>query len=141
MEVQMKRIAIFATLFLPLATQAVDLTLELRGKDISGQTINVDVFNSADGFLTERARVRALNAKAIGDSPAVVVANLPAGKYAVVAYVDRNLNGKIDKNFFGKPTEAYGFSNNARAMFGPPDFAQAAFELGQSPATQSINLQ
>jgi len=45
----------------------------------------------------------------------------------------------MDNNFFGVPKEQYGFSNNARALFGPPDFENAAFVLKGS-ASQSIDL-
>ena len=29
---------------------------------------------------------------------------------------------ELDKNTFGAPKEAYGFSNNARGTFGAPDY-------------------
>jgi uncharacterized protein (DUF2141 family) len=65
---------------------------------------------------------------------------LPSSKYAVAAYVDNNRNGRQDKNFLGIPKEIYGFSNDVRGMFGPPDFAAAAFEIGENAATKSIHL-
>jgi len=37
------------------------------------------------------------------------------------------MNGKLDANLLGIPTEGYGFSNDARALFGPPSFAAASF--------------
>ena len=45
----------------------------------------------------------------------------------------------MDNNFFWVPKEQYGFSNNARALFGPPTFEAAAFEL-KGATTQSIDL-
>jgi|UPI0003FFDD6E uncharacterized protein (DUF2141 family) len=50
---------------------------------------------------------------------------VPNGNYAVSSYHDKNSNGKLDKNLMGVPTEAYGFSNNARGTFGPPSFEDA----------------
>jgi uncharacterized protein (DUF2141 family) len=35
--------------------------------------------------------------------------NLGQGKYAVRYFHDENLNGKLDTNIVGKPTEGYGF--------------------------------
>lgn len=37
---------------------------------------------------------------------------LPKGTYAFVAYQDENLNGELDTNWLGFPSEPYAFSNN-----------------------------
>jgi uncharacterized protein (DUF2141 family) len=55
--------------------------------------------------------------------------DVPPGTYAVRLYHDENDNGELDANMFGVPREAYGFSNDARGRFGPPDFDEAAFTL------------
>jgi uncharacterized protein (DUF2141 family) len=55
--------------------------------------------------------------------------NLEKGKYAVRYYHDENLNGKMETNMFGKPTEGYGFSNNVTGKFGPPPFDKWLFKL------------
>ena len=54
--------------------------------------------------------------------------NLPAGRYAIAVYHDKNKNGDLD-TFLVVPREDYGFSNNARSPFGPPSFKSASFEL------------
>jgi uncharacterized protein (DUF2141 family) len=53
------------------------------------------------------------------------------GSYAVVAFHDRNENGDLDVVVI-IPREPYGFSNNARSMFGPPRFKKASFEVVDS---------
>jgi uncharacterized protein (DUF2141 family) len=58
-----------------------------------------------------------------------IIADLPAGKYAVRYYHDENINGKMETNLVGKPTEGYGFSNNVTGKFGPPPFAKWLFEM------------
>jgi uncharacterized protein (DUF2141 family) len=71
----------------------------------------------------------------VGHAPAsagevvVRIPNVPSGVWAAQAFHDENRNGVIDKNLFGIPTEGLGFSNDAKIMFGPPDFAAAAFQL------------
>ena len=70
----------------------------------------------------------------------VIVPDLPPGRYAVAAYVDDNRNGMQDKNLLGVPKEKYGFSNDVRGTFGPPDFAEAAFDIGGNVVTKSIHL-
>lgn len=64
---------------------------------------------------------------------------LPPGEYAVSAFHDKNNNGKLDTNFAGKPTEPYGFSNNARGTFGPPKFERARIRV-EDNQTVSIHL-
>lgn len=63
---------------------------------------------------------------------------VPFGTYAVQLYHDENGNGELDTNVFGVPQEAYGFSNNARGRFGPPDFEEAAFTLDADSLSLTI---
>ena len=51
---------------------------------------------------------------------------LPFGYYAVKLYHDENQNKKLDKNFFGIPTEGYGFSNDPSSI-GVPSYEKARF--------------
>jgi len=60
---------------------------------------------------------------------------LKPGAYAIAAYHDENDNQKLDKAFTGIPTENYGFSNNARGMFGPPSLKEQLLTVKQSTAT------
>ena len=55
--------------------------------------------------------------------------NLTPGKYAVRYYHDENMNGKMETNLVGKPTEGYGFSNNVIGKFGPPPFEKWLIEI------------
>ncbi len=70
----------------------------------------------------------------------VRIAGVPPGIYAAQAFQDENDNGKIDRSFFGLPTEAIGFSNNARMRFGPPSFNDAAFTLGLAGGAVAFDL-
>lgn len=62
----------------------------------------------------------------------------PGQDYAIAVFHDRNNNGKLDKNFFGAPSEAYGFSNNVRNMFSAPSFEQAKFTLSKEKSIQIV---
>jgi uncharacterized protein (DUF2141 family) len=48
--------------------------------------------------------------------------DVPAGPYAVTVHHDEDGDFAFDTGLFGIPTEGYGFSRNAHAPFGPPDF-------------------
>jgi|ERR1700693_3337327 len=54
--------------------------------------------------------------------------DIPPGTYALAVIHDENMNGKLDTNLVGVPTEGYGFSNNATALLHPPSFSDASFQ-------------
>jgi uncharacterized protein (DUF2141 family) len=66
--------------------------------------------------------------------------DIPFGYYAVKVYHDENGNDKLDTGIFGIPLEAYGFSNNARGVFGPPKYEDAQFLLNKAELTINISL-
>ncbi len=70
-----------------------------------------------------------------------IVDRLSYGTYAVRLYHDENDNGELDTNLFGAPQEAYGFSNDARGRFGPPDFEEAAFSLDSDSLSMTVRAQ
>jgi len=72
-----------------------------------------------------------------------ITVTLPApapGRYGIKMYQDVNGNGEMDTNLVGFPTEPVGFSNDAPIHFGPPAFADAAFDVGANGATQTITV-
>src|SRR5581483_9984203 len=54
--------------------------------------------------------------------------DIPPGTYAMAVIHDENMNGKLDTNWLGIPTEGYGFSNDAKALLGAPSFSAASFQ-------------
>ena len=55
--------------------------------------------------------------------------DLDAGEYGIRYFHDENDNGELETNLFGLPTEGYGYSNNAKANFGPVDFTTMRFSI------------
>lgn len=53
--------------------------------------------------------------------------DIPPGNYAMIVVHDENMNGKLDTNWIGIPTEGYGFSNTVKALLGAPSFSAASF--------------
>jgi uncharacterized protein (DUF2141 family) len=66
--------------------------------------------------------------------------DIPFGEYAVKIFHDEDNNGELDAGFFGIPTEDYGFSNNAKASFGPPDYEDAKFLFNRKALTIEISV-
>jgi len=67
-------------------------------------------------------------------------ADIPPGTYALAVIHDENMNGKLDTNWLGIPTEGYGFSNDAKAMLGPPSFSAAGFSYDGQDMKLTISL-
>ncbi len=131
-----------SSLLSAFAVQAGELKLELEGKGMAGNQIRVAVYSAKapEQFPSDDRFFRGIVSEAPSDRLSVLIPDLPPGKYAVAAYVDNNRNGRQDKNFLGVPKEIYGFSNDARGMFGPPDFAAAEFEIGENAVSKSSHL-
>lgn len=100
--------------------------------------VRVGLFKDDKTFLKEAWKGQVV--KAADGEIKVVFEKVPAGTYAVSIIHDKNENGELDSNFFGMPTEGFGFSNDAMGTFGPPDFAKASFVLGAEPTNVSISL-
>jgi uncharacterized protein (DUF2141 family) len=138
----MSRLILAAALSLTANAQAGELKLELYGDGMKGNLIRVAVYsaNAPQQFPSDTELYRGMVSEATADRLIVTIPDLPPGKYAVAAYVDNNRNGRQDKNFLGVPKEDYGFSNNVRGRFGPPDFAEAAFDIGDNTVSKTIRL-
>ena len=61
---------------------------------------------------------------------------LPAGPFAVSVFHDTDGDRELDSGPLGIPSEAYGFSADARNTFGPPSFAEARLELAAGEVKQ-----
>lgn len=117
---------------------AADLTIRVDDVTAAGGRIEAAVYNSAGTFLKTAAGAAGIAAGR--DANTVIVEQLPAGEYAFVVFHDVNSNGKLDKNLFGMPAEAYAFSNNALGKMGPPSFEQARFTLPAAGAAMRVIL-
>ena len=130
---------------LPLSASADTLTITVNNIKKAGE-IHVAVYDNAEAFEADRGEkggaapgITEGTIQIVEPGSVTYIYELPPGTYAIGIFHDVNLNNKMDNNFFGVPKEQYGFSNNARALFGPPDFEDAAFVLKGS-ASQSIDL-
>jgi uncharacterized protein (DUF2141 family) len=92
-------------------------------------TVACALFESREGFPAEFLhfatnimviKVRATQARCDFE-------DIPRGTYALAVVHDENMNGKLDTNFLGIPTEGYGFSNDAKGVLGAPSFSAASF--------------
>lgn len=66
--------------------------------------------------------------------------NVPAGRYAAVAFHDENDNKTIDRTKIGVPSEGTAMSRDAMGTRGPPAFSQAAVDIPAKGASLDLNL-
>jgi uncharacterized protein (DUF2141 family) len=114
---------------LSLLGSSYDLEVEVEGIPNTKGTIFIGLFNSSSTFPLFGKQYKGVVVTHEGKSHTYRFKNLPKDSYSLAVYHDENKNGKLDKNLFGAPTEAYGFSNNARETFSAPSFESAKIVL------------
>jgi uncharacterized protein (DUF2141 family) len=109
------------------SASAATLKILVEGAVPNKGTLRITLFASEEGWL--KTGVRSLEIKADSPKASVLVENLPDGEYAISVIDDLDGNGRLDTNAMGIPKEPYGFSNNAKGVFGPAKWADAKFKV------------
>ncbi len=115
--------------------------------------VNISGFPTSEGFAMvalhdsessyqggEATAIAKTRIKVVNQKARVVFADLGSGGYGVSVYHDENANGKLDKNAMGIPKEAFGFSNNAKGLFGKPGYGDVQFQINSAETEISIKL-
>ena len=146
----MKKIIIFCFIILFVITtgyisaenkaETGTLTIIVNGfKNDEGKAM-IALCNSEECFKnTEKAVLKEM-AVIKNKTAEWIINGLLYGTYSISVYHDKNSNNKLDKNALGVPKEAYGFSNNARGIFGPPDYEDVIFMFDKEEMTVSLRV-
>ena len=118
-------------------TGALDITA--TGFDNANGSAQIALINSAENWEAD-APYKGFSLPIAEGRAKVRVENLPLGEYAIKVFHDENSNKELDTRIFGIPAEPYGFSNNARSAFGPPDFEEARFVLDSETTSVSVQV-
>jgi uncharacterized protein (DUF2141 family) len=122
----MKKIYLVCLTFLlmsNLSFSQFNLNIEIKGLKNNAGNVMLQLFDEHEKVIgQEKAQIS-------GDTCLFSFLSLSPGKYAIRYYHDENLNGKMETNLVGKPTEGYGFSNNVTGKFGAPPFEKWLFEI------------
>lgn len=116
-----------------------ELRVEIKNVDPSDGRVYFALFDSAATYDTFEIHARARSAKE-SDAPHAVFSELAAGEYAVAVFQDTNNNRRLDMNAKGIPLEPYGFSRNAVASRGRPEFTATAVTLPIKDKTLTIEI-
>lgn len=110
-------------------TSRYDLTVTVTNIQTSKGKISFGLFRREDSFPIKGKQFKGVFVETTKSKTKYTFHDLDKNDYAVAVFHDENNNGILDKNLVGAPTEAYGFSRNARAMFSAPSFEEAKITL------------
>ncbi len=107
-------------------------------RDDSGM-LRASLYREADTFRKEDKALQVIAVPSVKGAARLVFNGVPPGRYAIMAYHDENTDGKLNLRLGMFPKEGYGLSNNP-AIFGPPKFADSAFEHAGPATPVDINI-
>lgn len=120
------------------AAHAADLVVEVNGVEHAKGEILVAVYGQGDTWLRKPRAGQAVVATA--GTTRVVFRDLPEGDYAAAVFQDLDGDRRLARNSYGMPLEPWGFSNDAAAPYGPPEFDAARVTLTASGMTTAVRL-
>jgi len=125
------------TCFAAFPAAAADLNVSIYGGIPSTGQVLAALFASEEDWMKTPAAEQTVPIDQRGGAQ-LGFPNLLPGSYAISVVYDEDSDGELDLNLFGIPSEGFGFSNDARASFGPPKWRKTRFEI--SEGTTAINI-
>ncbi len=119
---------------------AAKIEIAFTGIEAPTGAIMVALFDSEASYNGGKP-IRATLVPVTKADAATLIEGLPAGRYAIKSFHDIDGDGKMGTNPYGMPTEPFAFSNNAVPNMGPATWADAAFDVGETGAKQTITIQ
>jgi len=116
------------------------LTIVITGLENDDGEVLITVSNSRENYESDNPAFIGMKVKIENRKAEYIFEELPVGEYAIKLFHDENMDGELDTNFLGIPTEDYGFSNNVRGTFGPADYDDAKFLFEQTEMTMNISV-
>ncbi|RUM89205.1 MAG: hypothetical protein DSZ23_03550 [Thermodesulfatator sp.] len=104
------------------------LVIQVTGLEPPVGILRLALYADRRSYQDRNNPVRSVATEIKSSNATIEFHGLPPGEYAVMMYHDANSNNRFDK-LLGLPREQYGFSNNARPGFGPPDFEEVKFRV------------
>lgn len=102
--------------------------------------VRIALWSGPEGFTDSDSAIVKAKKRARPGAVRFTIQGLAPGQYAVASYHDENGNGEFDQTWIGLPDEGLGFSNGAWIGFGPPDFEEAAVEVGADDPIIMVTL-
>jgi uncharacterized protein (DUF2141 family) len=110
--------------------------VDVSGIESDEGTLRVQIYSdNPDDFLVSGKKVLRVEVPSQPDVQKVCVTFPQTGVYSMAVMHDKNANGRAD--IF---TEGFGFSNNPKLGFGPPDHEDTLFEVGNGVKQMDVAL-
>ena len=116
-----------AILILSASSSYAQLKITVANIKKDEGTILIALYNSKDKFPNTNEAYKEGRVKVKNKQAVFIFEGLAPGEYAIALFHDQNDNVRLDKSDLGLPKEPYGFSNDAKGMFGPPSYKKAKF--------------
>jgi len=122
--------------------QNASLCIWVKGYDEMGGDMLFSLYNQADGWPSDQSKMYKPGkiTRVADDEVMYCYRNLPYGTYAVAVLYDTNHDGDMNYNFFGLPTEDYGFSNNPSVYLSAPSFGKCKIILNKPRVQIEVKL-
>lgn len=118
-----------------------EVRVTIRNVKQSAGLLTAELYRNEPGnFLKQGGREFRVRFAARAPTTQFCVTAPTTGKFALVAYHDRNANLKFDKNPFGLPAEPYGVSKNPVIRLAPPPIEETLFEVAETGSAVEIKL-
>lgn len=130
---------LLAALLLAQPAMAGPVTVEVSGAGAGQGQILATLFRGEAAWMKTPAAERTVPVDAAGGA-FVDFGEQPAGTYGVSLIHDEDMDGELDLNLIGIPSERFGFSNDAAALIGVPGWEKVRFEVGAEGAAIAIRL-
>ncbi len=127
-------------LALPSHAAGADVVVRVSGIASSTGEIGCALFPAGPAFPMDASGARQVWVKADAAGVSCRFDGVAEGSWAVSVSHDLNGNRKVDTNFFGIPTEAWGVSNNVRPSLRAPRFDEAAFKVAAAAVELDIKV-
>lgn len=126
-----------ATATIPATGEGLVLTVSVEGVRSSAGSVRAGLLKAGQAGGPP-APAGGTAVAAVAGTTVLRFEGLQPGDYAVQLFHDEDGDGVMATNLFGIPTEGYGFSNRARAGFGPPSFAAMQVAVTDNATTTAV---
>lgn len=124
--------AIAMLLITPLVS-AKTLEFTIEGIKSNKGKIYIQLFKGEENYQNNNAYLSSIAIAKQGQVTitfnGLVVDDLGNDDYGIRYYHDENDNASMETNLFGMPLEGYGYSNNAKANYGPVGYSHIKFHM------------
>ena len=123
-----------------LANDSITVNVTVEGFRNKVGICRLLLFENKKGFPDSREYAKLMLSGNIREETVKFSFKVKPGIYAISILHDENVNERLDKTWYGKPTEGIGASNNPKIGFGPPGFKESLINLDEKNKYIKIKL-